>query len=133
MDQVPLGHKAPRPGYARQFWCPTCRGLLENPLALSTGHVLLECLAVEGTCKENFFLSFMHAHCPGTRFREGIRLFLDECAAVGRSNKSALYLYGNGFDPKRSRIPVQDHLKKGSSLATLTDVWLSTWGADDES
>ena len=49
MDQVPLGNKAPRPGYARQVWCPACRGLLDVPLALTSGHVLLECMAVEGT------------------------------------------------------------------------------------
>ena len=114
MDQVPLGNKMPRPGYARQFWCPACKGLLENPLALSTGHVLLECMAVEGT-----------------RFREGIRLFLDECAAAGRSEKTAHYLYVNGFDPKRSKIPVHDHLKRGASLARLTNMWLSTWGVDE--
>lgn len=49
MDQVPIGNKAPRPGYARKFWCPACCGILENPLALTSGHVLLECVAVEGT------------------------------------------------------------------------------------
>ena len=49
MDQVPLGNKTPRPGYARQIWCPACKGLLENPLALTSGHVLLECMVVEGT------------------------------------------------------------------------------------
>ena len=49
MDQVPIGNKAPRLGYARQIWCPACRGLLVNPLALTSGHVLLECMVVEGT------------------------------------------------------------------------------------
>ena len=128
MDQVPLGNKMPRPGYARQFWCPACKGLLENPLALSTGHVLMECMAVEGTYSVN---SFSFLAYSGTRFREGIRLFLDECAAVGRSEKTAHYLYVNGFDPKRSKIPVHDHLKRGASLARLTNMWLSTWGVDE--
>ena len=131
MDQVPLGNKAPRPGFARQFWCPACKGLLVNPLALSSVHVLLECVAVEGICKRIFFNFFLSFACSGTRFREGIRLFLDECATAGRSEKSAFFLYVNGFDPKRSKIPVRDHLKRGASLASLTDVWLSTWGADD--
>ena len=133
MDQVPLGNKAPRPGFARQFWCPACKGLLVHPLALSSGHVLLECVAVEGTGKGNFFNYFLSFACSGTRFREGIRLFLDECATAGRSEKSAHFLYVNGFDPKRCKIPVQDHLKRGASLARLTDVWLSTWGAEEES
>ena len=128
MDQVPLGNKMPRPGYARQFWCPACKGLLENPLALSTGHVLLECMAVEGTCSVN---SFSFLTYSGTRFREGIRLFLDECAAAGRSEKTAHYLYVNGFDPKRLKIPVPDHLKRGASLARLTNMWLSTWANHD--
>ena len=50
MDQVPIGNKTTRPGYDRQIWCPACRGLLETPLALTSGHVLLECMVVEGTC-----------------------------------------------------------------------------------
>ena len=73
MDQVPLGNKAPRPGYARQFWCPACRGLLDVPLALTSGHVLLECMAVEGT--ENLMM-FYFGNFPGTRMRGGIRTFL---------------------------------------------------------
>ena len=51
MDQVPLGHKTPRPGYARLVHCPACRGLQETPAVLTTGHVLLECMAVEGGWK----------------------------------------------------------------------------------
>ena len=54
MDQVPIGNKTPRPGYARQIWCPACRGLLETPLALTSGHVLLDCMVVEGTCQSKF-------------------------------------------------------------------------------
>ena len=68
MDQVPIGNKAPRPGYARQLWCPACRGILETPLALTSGHVLLECMVVEGICSESFqplltvFLLFAQVH-----------------------------------------------------------------------
>ena len=64
--------------------------------------------------------------------REGIRSFLDECVAAGRSEKSAHYLYVNGFDSKKSRIPVKDHLKIGASLSRLTDMWLDTWGEDTD-
>ena len=70
--------------------------------------------------------------CPGTRMREGIRSFLDECKAAGRSEKSAHYLYVNGFDPMKSRIPVADHLRRGASLSRLTDMWLNTWGEDSD-
>ena len=48
MDQAPIGNKAPRPGFARQMWCPACRGLLEHPLPLTSGHVLLDCMVIEG-------------------------------------------------------------------------------------
>ena len=48
LDQVPLGHKRPRLGMARLVHCPACSGILETPLALSTRHVLLDCIAVEG-------------------------------------------------------------------------------------
>ena len=58
MDQVPLGNKAPRPGCARQIWCPACKGLLENPVALTSGHVLLECMVVEGTHEKVLWPSF---------------------------------------------------------------------------
>ena len=64
--------------------------------------------------------------------REGIRSFLDECVAAGRSEKSAHYLYVNGFDSKKSRIPVKDHLKRGASLSRLRDMWLDTWGEDTD-
>ena len=48
MDQVPLGNKRPRLGMARLVHCPACRGIMETPVALSSGHVLLNCIAVEG-------------------------------------------------------------------------------------
>ena len=49
MDQVPLGHKTPRPGLPRLIHCPACRGIIPTPLPLNTGHVFSECFAVEGT------------------------------------------------------------------------------------
>jgi len=115
MDQVPLGNKTPRPGYARQIWCPACRGLLQYPLSLTSGHVLTECMVVEGT-----------------RIREGVRAFLDECAKAGRSEKTAHYLYVNGMDSKGEKLSVQAHLQRGASLSRLTDMWLNTWGEEEE-
>ena len=64
--------------------------------------------------------------------REGIRSFLDECQAAGRSEKSAHFLYVNGFDSKKSRIPVKDHLQRGGALSKLVEMWLSTWGDETE-
>ena len=66
--------------------------------------------------------------CPGTRIREGIRDFLDECAKAGRSEKSAHFLYVNGMDCVGVKVPVQVHLQRGASLRRLTDMWLDTWG-----
>ena len=131
MDQVPLGNKVPRPGFARQLWCPACRGFVETPIALTSGHVLLECMAVEGTWPE-FFETLVFIFYSGTRMRECIRSFLDECEAAGRSQKSAHYLFVNGFDPKWAKISVKDHLKRGASLARLVDMWLSTWGHETD-
>ena len=68
---------------------------------------------------------------PGTRIREGIRDFLDECAKAGRSEKSAHYLYVNGLDSEGLHLPVQVHLQRGASLSRLTDMWLSTWGEEE--
>ena len=59
MDQAPLGNKTPRQGFSRQIWCPACRGLLDTPLALSSGHVLLECMAVEGSELMNLNLNML--------------------------------------------------------------------------
>ena len=72
-------------------------------------------------------------NCPGTRIREGVRAFLNECAEVGRSEKTAHYLYVNGMDSKGVKLSVQVHLQRGASLSRLTDMWLSTWGAEEES
>ena len=64
--------------------------------------------------------------------REGIRSFIDECRAAGRSQRSTHFLYVNGLDSKRSRIPVKDHLKRGASLSRLVNMWLDTWGDEME-
>ena len=60
--------------------------------------------------------------------REGIRSFLEECVLAGRSEKSAHHLFVNRLDPKGSKIPVEDHMKRGASLSRLVDMWMSTWG-----
>ena len=64
--------------------------------------------------------------------REGIRSFIDECALAGKSERSAHFLYVNGLDSKSCRVPIKDHLKRGASLSRLTDMWLSTWGEEEE-
>ena len=78
------------------------------------------------------FGDFFFTNCPGTRIREGVRAFLNECAEVGRSEKTAHYLYVNGMDSKGVKLSVQVHLQRGASLSRLTDMWLSTWGAEEE-
>ena len=93
MDQVPLGNKRPRLGMARLVHCPACRGILETPIALSSGHVLLNCIAVEGT-----------------RIREGIRDFAVDCSNAGRSATSTHYLYVNGMSPVGDPIETEEHL-----------------------
>ena len=62
--------------------------------------------------------------------REGIRFFLEECAAAGKSQATAHYLFVNGMDPRGCRVSIKDHLKRGASLSRLIDFWLSTWGDD---
>jgi len=115
MDQVPLGNKTPRPGHARLIHCPACRGLLSTPAVLSSSHVLLDCMAVEGT-----------------RMREGIRAFLDDCSTNGKSSATAFYLFVNGMDSLGYKISTTLHLQRGGSLSRLTDMWLSTWGEEEE-
>ena len=88
----------------------------------------LKVLAKKSSC----FCSPCFIICSGTRIREGIRSFIDECWAAGRSSKSAHFLYVNGLDAKRSKIPIKDHLKRGASLSRLVKMWLDTWGEDTE-
>ena len=64
---------------------------------------------------------------PGTREQEGIRAFLTECEAAGRSLMTAHYLYVNGQSAEGIKISVQDHLRRGASLIRLTNVWLEMW------
>ena len=73
---------------ARLIHCPACRGLLTSPLALSSSHVLFECMAVEGT-----------------RMRVGIRDFINRCSEAGRSHKTTRFLYVNGKDQCGNSIP----------------------------
>ena len=63
----------------------------------------------------------------GTREQEGIRAFLTECEAAGRSLTTAHYLYVNGQNAEGIKISVQDHLRRGASLIRLTNVWLEMW------
>ena len=98
---------------ARLIHCPACRGLVEVPLPLNSVHVFLDCMAVEGT-----------------RIREGIRDFITRCWNAGRSADTTLFLYVNGKDHNGDKIMVEDHLKRGKSLESLTDLWLATWGQD---
>ena len=58
---------------------------------------------------------------------------MNECAMAGRSEKTAHYLFVNGMDTKGVKLPVQVHLQRGASLSRLTDMWLSTWGVEEES
>ena len=113
MDQVPLGNKAPRPGMARLIHCPACRGFVETPMPLNSVHVFLDCMAVEGT-----------------RIREGIRDFLTKCWDAGRSRKTSLFFYVNGMDHNGEKIVTRDHLQRGKSLETFTDMWLASWGQE---
>ena len=80
MDQPYLGHKAPRPGRGRLYWCPACRTPTGPGTPLSSRHSL--------TWYIMFYLSSRHVlqDCPmveTTRFALGIRHFLDGCHQVG--------------------------------------------------
>ena len=67
---------------------------------------------------------------PGTRIREGIRDFLTKCWDAGRSGKTSLFLYVNGMDHNGEKIVTRDHLQRGKSLETFTDMWLASWGQE---
>ena len=112
-------------------WCPVCRSLLEHPVALSSSHVLQECVRVEGTWRSTIlstkFSSPPQSVYPGTRDQEGIGAFLTECEDAGRSLTTAHYLYVNGQIAEGIKISVQDHLRRGASLIRLTDAWLELW------
>ena len=54
-----------------------------------------------------------------------------DCAKAGRSAKTSHYLYINGMDSRGAKVSVDVHLQRGASLSRLTDMWLSTWGEED--
>ena len=110
MDQVPLGNKRPRLGMARLVHCPACRGILETPLPLSSGHVLLDCIAVEGI---SYTLPNIFNCWLGTRIREGIRDFAVDCSNAGRSAASTHYLYVNGMSPVGEPVETKEHMQRG--------------------
>ena len=85
-------------------------------------------MAVKGTLLGLFivFKPFL-----GTRMREGIRAFREECKAAGRSEKTAHLLYVNGLDQNETRLSTKVHLQRGASLSKLTDMWLHTWGEEE--
>ena len=116
---------------ARLIHCPACRGLVEVPLPLNSVHVFLDCMAVEGRINGTYILGLCRtASISGTRIREGIRDFITRCWNAGRSGNTTLFLYVNGKDHNGDKILVKDHLKRGKSLESITDLWLATWGQD---
>ena len=110
LDQPHLGHKAPRKDRIRHKVCPACVGMVESPEALTSGHVLSDCMAVEAT-----------------RIKEGIRGFIEECRVAGRSSATAHTFYITGKDKSGAAVPVVGHLQRGASLARLQERWLETW------
>merc|ERR1712181_128084 len=105
MDQVPLGHKRPRLGMARLIHCPACRGLVEFPIALTSGHVFHECMAVEELERASEITR------QGVRTLEGARR--------------------QPLNPDGEVIDIKEHLLRGASLDILVKMWLFMWGQEE--
>ena len=76
MDQPPLGHKSPKPGYARLVYCPACRDFNSIPVLLTSRHasflntviflfrhVLENCVAVSAVREAEGIQSFLELSC----------------------------------------------------------------------
>ena len=122
MDQPFLGHKAPRPGRARLYWCPACW--------TSVGPTLFK--AFNFTSDPFFNVKPRHVleSCPAVNLKReelGIKAFLDGCLQAGRSMATAFKLFILGLDEDRKKVDLETHMKRGASLHELTEAWLSTW------
>ena len=125
VDQPYLGHKAPRPGRQRLFWCPACWTFAGPSAPLTSRHNSISYF-LDG----NSHLRHVMDTCPtveGTRAALGIRAFLDDCLQAGRSRATAFKYYILGFDKSGDKIDLASHLQRGACLKDLTEVWLSTW------
>ena len=124
VDQPYLGHKAPRPGRERFFWCPAC-WTADGPTApLSSRHIF-----TSDSCN-NVQPRHVLESCSAitvTRVSLGIQEFLDDCLQAGRSRASAYKFYLLGLDKNGFKIDLALHLKRGACLRELTDAWLETW------
>ena len=115
MDQPPLGHKSPKPGYARLVYCPACRDFNSIPVLLTSRHVLENCVAVSAV-----------------REAEGIQSFLELSREAGLSRVAAYRAYILGQDCRGVPVQVDAHLARGDSLSRLTDAWLSMWYEEED-
>jgi len=114
MDQPHLGHKRPRPGLQRLYWCPSCLNL-GSRVHLTSRHVFESCPAVEGVRKDL-----------------GITSFINSCLEAGRSRARAYKNFLLGLDGRNNKVEPKDYLERGASLKELTDAWLESWGQADD-
>ena len=140
MDQPPLGHKSPKPGYARLTFCPACIGCLTGPARLTSRHEFYLCLAYASVLRSIFgsYFDFFFRHvledCLAISFvrkKEGISDFLTSCREMGMSKAASYTSYVMGKSCQGIQIPVHEHLARGASLSRLTDAWLETWFDED--
>jgi hypothetical protein len=110
-DQAPLGHKAPRPGFARLRWCPVCLALEDKRVRLSCVHVLVSCPGVRAV-----------------RDRACITGFLASCREGGLSSLAAYSAFLNGKEADGiTSVSLEDHLVRAESLLELQVAWVAIW------
>ena len=99
-----------------------CRGIIENPLPLTSGHILPECVAVKGTCIEFsdplapfFFLDCTQVHkcvkasdpsLTSLHLQEGVKELLNLSLSMG--------------SPTSQRSPLKN-TSRGAILSRLMD------------
>ena len=61
LDAGGLGHKCPRPGFARKSYCPPCSRFLTESHLLSHAHLLLHCKVMNGVREAQGITDFVQA------------------------------------------------------------------------
>ena len=128
MDQPPLGHKSPKPGYARLVYCPACRDFNSIPVLLTSRHASFLNTVI-------FLFRHVLENCvavSAVREAEGIQSFLELSREAGLSRVAAYRAYILGQDCRGVPVQVDAHLARGDSLSRLTDAWLSMWFEEED-
>ena len=105
LSSAGLGDRVPRPGHAREKFCPLCNKKLDEY------HVIVACQDLK-------------SH----RRTTSVQSFLIQCRIKGMPAERAYLMFVNGLDSNGKEVATSVHLQRGKELMELKKQYLNLAG-----